>query len=220
MEQIPFGTDDFAENPEPRVPCLLLLDLSSSMNGKPIAELNNGLITFKDELSADSLAAKRVEVGIVSFGQEVKIECEFTTANAFQPPQFTVSGMTPMGEAVQRGLDLLENRKQQYKANGIAYYRPWAFLISDGAPNDEGWQSAASRSKESDAKGTIALFAVGVEGANVEVLSLFTNREVLRLVDLRFRDLFLWLSSSLKSVSQSTPGDKVVLEAPTGWATV
>ncbi len=32
-EQVPFGTDSFADNPEPRCPCLLLLDISGSMSG-------------------------------------------------------------------------------------------------------------------------------------------------------------------------------------------
>ena len=40
FEQVPFGTDNFADNPEPRCPCLLLLDTSGSMAGTPIAELN------------------------------------------------------------------------------------------------------------------------------------------------------------------------------------
>lgn len=38
-------------NPEPRCPCVLLLDTSGSMNGSPISELNKGLQVFKDELS-------------------------------------------------------------------------------------------------------------------------------------------------------------------------
>ena len=42
-EQISFGTTDFADNPEPRCPCLLLLDVSSSMKGQPIVELYAGL---------------------------------------------------------------------------------------------------------------------------------------------------------------------------------
>jgi uncharacterized protein with von Willebrand factor type A (vWA) domain len=40
VTQKPFGTDDFALNPEPRCPCLLLLDVSGSMAGEPITELN------------------------------------------------------------------------------------------------------------------------------------------------------------------------------------
>ncbi len=49
-EQITFATSDFASNPEPRCPCILLLDVSGSMNGRPINELNAGLVTFRDEL--------------------------------------------------------------------------------------------------------------------------------------------------------------------------
>jgi hypothetical protein len=40
LEQVPFGEVDFAENPEPRCPCLLLLDTSASMRGRKIDELN------------------------------------------------------------------------------------------------------------------------------------------------------------------------------------
>ena len=61
LEQIPFGGAEFAENPEPRCPCLLLLDTSGSMNGTPIQDLNAGLSTFRDAIAADSLALKRVE---------------------------------------------------------------------------------------------------------------------------------------------------------------
>lgn len=78
-EQISFGTAEFADNPEPRCPCLLLLDVSGSMGGQPIAELDAGLTTFKDELAADTLAMKRVEVGIVTFGP-VHIESPFQGA--------------------------------------------------------------------------------------------------------------------------------------------
>ena len=47
MDQTPFGptTDDFVSNPEPRVPCILLLDVSSSMTGQPLLHLSEGLRT-------------------------------------------------------------------------------------------------------------------------------------------------------------------------------
>jgi len=43
FEQVPFDAAGFADNPEPRCPCLLLLDTSGSMQGRPISELNAGL---------------------------------------------------------------------------------------------------------------------------------------------------------------------------------
>ena len=62
-----FGSVEFAENPEPRVPCVLVVDTSTSMHGPRIDELNKGLQSYRDELQADPLAAKRVEVAIVTF---------------------------------------------------------------------------------------------------------------------------------------------------------
>jgi uncharacterized protein YegL len=80
LEQRPFtDTDfaDFAENPEPRCPCLLLLDTSRSMAGNAIGQLNAGLAAFKEQLSSDGLASKRVELGIITFGP-IAVEAEFT----------------------------------------------------------------------------------------------------------------------------------------------
>ena len=68
LEQIPFSDVEFADNPEPRCPCVLLLDTSYSMSGEKIAELNRGLERFAEELRSDAMTAKRVEVAIVSFG--------------------------------------------------------------------------------------------------------------------------------------------------------
>lgn len=217
-EQIAFGTTNFADNPEPRCPCLLLLDVSGSMQGQPISELNAGLITFKDELAADALAMKRVEVGIVTFGP-VQVALPFQGATEFYPPTLSAQGLTPMGAAIEQGLDMLRQRKNEYRANGISYYRPWVFLITDGGPTDE-WQPAAAEVREGENSKSFAFFAVGVQGANMDILSQISVREPLRLDGLRFRDLFMWLSTSLRAVSQSTPGMEVPLQSPQGWASV
>jgi len=217
-EQVAFGTDNFADNPEPRCPCLLLLDTSGSMGGAPIAELNAGLIGFKDELVTDSLAMKRVEVAVISFGP-VNIQNSFHTAPNFFPPNLSANGDTPMGAAIKQGLDLVRQRKDEYKANGISYYKPWVFLITDGSPTDE-WQSAAALVREGENSGSFAFFAVGVAGANMDALRQISVREPLRLDGLKFRELFQWLSNSMKSVSQSVPGTVVPIQSPQGWAEV
>jgi uncharacterized protein YegL len=222
LEQVPFGASaDFADNPEPRCPCLLLLDTSGSMRGKPIDELNAGIRVFKDELSADSMASKRVEVAIVGFGP-VQIVTDFQTADVFQRPTLETTGDTPMGAAIQTGLTMLEQRKQAYRSNGVSFYRPWVFLITNGAPTDP-WQEAAANVKAGEAASHFSFFAVGVEGARLGILREITAREPLKLKELRFRDLFVWLSNSLGSVSRSSVGDKVELQnpvAPQGWASV
>ena len=222
MDQVPFGESaEFALNTEPRCPCLLLLDTSGSMRGKPLDELNAGIRQFKDELFADEMAQKRVEIAILGFGP-VRVLSEFQTPDVFEPPTLTATGDTPIGAAIEAGLALLDQRKQSYKNNGVSYYRPWIFLITDGGPTDY-WQAAAEKVKAGEAANSFSFFSVGVEGARMDILAQITTREPLKLQALRFRDLFSWLSNSLGSVSKSKVGTSVALDnpaAPGGWGSV
>lgn len=217
---IDFNKVEFNKNPEPRCPCVLLLDTSGSMSGKPIEELNQGLRIFRDALLQDDLALLRVDVAIITFGP-VQVIQDFVTANQFEPPNLVSGGDTPMGTAINLALDKIDERKQVYKDHGISYYRPWIFLITDGGPTDGVvWVRAAERVKEWEAGKKAAFFAIGIAGADMNVLGKISSRQPLKLQGLNFREMFNWLSSSLTNVSRSQPGDEVALQTPMGWASV
>ena len=213
---------EFAENPEPRCPCVLLLDTSGSMSGERIAALNEGLQTFRNDLLQDNLAGKRVELAIVTFDSNVHIEQDFTTVENFHPPVLTAQGLTFTASGINKALDLLQERKRQYKNNGISYYRPWVSLITDGAPyGEEDYLLAqvAQRVKEEEANKRVAFFAVGVEGADMNILQQISVRSPIKLKGLNFREMFVWLSASMQRVSHSKPDEQVPL-SPVGWGLV
>lgn len=220
LEQTPFaGGEEFVDNPEPRCPVVLLLDTSASMAGDKIDALNAGLLRFHEELSMDPLAMKRVELAVVTFGP-VAVRSECVTAEAFQPPFLEAEGNTPMGAAVLRAIDLLRARKAAYREAGTPFYRPWIFLITDGAPTDQ-VAEAARRVAAGEAAREFMFFAVGVEDADMEALKKLSVRAPLLLKGLAFRELFAWLSNSLGAVSRSRTSDAAPLvnpAAPDGWA--
>ena len=242
---------EFADNPEPRCACLMLLDTSGSMgtieggdyqdlgytytqDGQTfraasgghtrIGELNGGLQVYKSSLAEDPLAAKRVEVSVITFGGRVETVCDFTTVDNFVPPVLRADGGTPMGAAISAALDALEQRKLSYKANRINYYRPWVFLLTDGEPTDD-WSAAAERIRRLESQRAIAFFPIGVGSANMELLAQLSETRPKKLSGLKFRELFQWLSRSQLAVSRSRPGgetgsDRVALPATTGWEAI
>jgi uncharacterized protein YegL len=211
------------DNSEQRTPLALVLDCSGSMSGEPIAQLNQGLALLEQELKGDTIAAKRVRLLVVKFGgyDDAQIAGEWIDAMEFVAPTLDANGTTPTGAAVDLALAKIEEEKQRFKQAGVAYTRPWLFLMSDGEPTDD-WQAAAGRCRQAEQAHKVAVFPIAVgEDANAATLGEFSGKgtaAVKRLHGLKFRELFLWLSASMKVVSQSRPGGQVQLPTTDNWS--
>lgn len=217
--------EDLVNNPTARVPVCLCLDTSGSMDGQPINELNEGVRLFYEAIKEDETALYSAEISIVTFGGN-NAECIADFASLeLQPnaPKLLASGMTPMGEAVNMALDLLERRKDEYKDRGVDYYQPWLVLMTDGEPNGDKSElsRAINRTVELVNQKKLTVFPIGIGAyADMNVLGQFSpKRPPLKLQGLKFREFFAWLSKSVSKTSQSTPGESVKLdvEGIKGW---
>lgn len=157
------------------VACVLLLDVSGSMdierNGiKGITELNKGIRVFKEETLKlnGPTKSKAIDIAVITFGGEVKVEQSFGPINDMNIREFHAGGQTPMAEAIDMGLNLLRARKEDYKKNGTAYYRPWMVCITDGKPegDDEEYKIEKIKSiiKEEEARKGVITYCFGVPG--------------------------------------------------------
>jgi len=215
--------NDLIDNPTPRCSCMLVLDVSHSMNGAPIQELNEGVRQFLDEVKKDDFARYSVEVGIITFGGKVTRKMSLGPLDNAQWDGAEATGATPMGEAVQAAIDDLKGRAKEYKEAGLAHYRPWLVMMTDGIPTD--WYSeAAARLKKLGEDKKMVVFGIGIgDGCDMDVLAEFCpdNRPPKKLDGFKFKDFFAWLSASMSQVSQSTPGtDTVKLPPPDSWTEI
>ena len=207
---------EFVDNPEPRCPCVLLLDVSGSMAGRRIEMLNFALSGFRDSVNNDQLAALRAEIAIVSFDHRVSVVQDFITADDFSPPRFSAGGGTRIAGAALQAFEMLDRRKREYRANGIPYYRPLVFLITDGYPEHDTHEEiaeAARRIAEQEAGRHAAFFAFGIEGADMDALAALSpsNRPPMALHEAQINGIFQWLANSVSSISTSAPGQRVRL---------
>ena len=211
------------DNPSVRCPVMLLLDTSGSMNGYPIQALNRGVNQFFEEIQSDEIARFSVETSIITFGGRVKKVLPFTVGvEKINTPGFSARGMTPLGEALDLAINEIKKQRDFYKENGISAYKPWIIVMSDGMPNDN-WHSAAEKAKAQSDAGQLIYLGVGV-GNNIDMnyfsKLLPANRPPKKLDGLKFVEFFQWLSDSLKSVSQSAPGQQVNIPSTSGWESI
>ena len=209
------------DNSSQRLPCVVLVDGSSSMDGKAINNLNEGLKVLEAELKADDVASLRVQLLIVRIGghSDVETVIDWTDAIDFIAPNIEANGTTPLGKGVEHSLKKIEEQKEKYKQNQIPYNRPWLFIITDGSPTDNGWERCATKAVEAETKGKVVIFPIGTEGADFDTLNQFSSRGAMMLQHLNFKELFVWLSQSVSAGSQTEVDSTAQLPAA-NWGVV
>lgn len=222
-----------AEGIEPmleRTPTVLLLDTSGSMaeatqatdgTSKPkIAQLNEGLETFHREVSEKEHAKKRVDVAVVTFGDEPFVTQEFTSIEDWTPSTLSEGGRTPMGGAIELAIELVDDRKEFYRENGIQYNRPLLWLLTDGEPtdmqpDDSAWNTVQGLLEDGTRNNRFEFFAMGVGGAQMDTLNELvaepTGRPAFRIKEGMFLEYFQFLSNSLETASDPASGDSFTM---------
>lgn len=198
---------------EPHLACVLLLDTSGSMNeNNAIESLNQGVNAFIKQTSMDEMAKKRVDVAIIAFDDEPRVEMDFTPISQMEPVHLIAGGCTAMGAAINMAIDKVKERNRFYADLGIQVYKPWIFMITDGAPTDD-ITAAAQRIQEEENKGQhgkLKFFALGVKGYDKNTLFKLSKR-VMELEDTDFTGIFNWLSESMCAISVSRVGEALQL---------
>lgn len=203
-----------------RTPLVLVVDASISMEfdphtgSDPIGEVNRGLKLFERELKDDLIAKDRARILVIRAGGDVTNATEWNDGSDFAAPSLVAGGHTPLGEAMDLALRQCRDQKSRIEASGVASTLPYIMLLSDGEPNDDGWEDIARACRRAEAAGEVFVLPFGTKEANLEKLRQFTNASAFRLEDNSFQEFFRFIARTMKSVTRSKPGDKLRLELP------
>lgn len=210
-----FG-DSISVPNEPHLACVLLLDVSGSMDGDSINSLNNAIAMFKEQVCKDEIAKKRVDISIITFSDSAEIVQDFVPVGAMSTVRLSAGGRTNMADGINVAIDKLKERNHLYNRMGVPCFKPWIFMITDGYSTSEDYMMdmVANRIAEEENKGSVGklkFWAIGVDNYSKKELFKLTKR-VVELKEHNFTGIFDWLSDSMTAISNSTVSENVMLD--------
>lgn len=132
---------EFAAQPKRILPVILLTDISSSMRDC-IGELNTAIKDMLNTLKEQESLKAEIHISFITFGNGgANLHTTLMPVNNIKFYDFVEGGMTPLGGALRIAKNMVENRGVIPSTS----YAPIILLLSDGAPNDDGWENELNR---------------------------------------------------------------------------
>ena len=200
-----------------RLPVYFLVDVSESMVGEPIEQVQNGMRTIIQELRSDPYALETVFVSVIAFAGKAKSLSPLTELYKFYPPVFPIGGGTSLGEAMNFLMDDLDKSVQKTTMEMKGDWKPIIFLFTDGTPTDNPSSAFDRWNKSYRRHNNLIAISIG-DNVDTGMLSQISDH-VLRLNQTdsqSFQQFFKWVTASIKtsSISVTDTGNDDVKLAP------
>ena len=200
---MPFDPSKFTAPKAKPLPVILLLDVSGSMSGEKIQNLNDAVRDMLNTFSDNENGEIEIHVAIITFGAQVKLHQPLASASTVHWQDLSADGMTPLGTALQMAKAMIVDKD----IVPSRAYRPTVVLVSDGGPNDE-WQRPLSMFINDGRSGKCDRMAMAI-GANADeaVLEKFiegTSNQLLYAENAKqLRDAFKFITMSVTTRTNS-----------------
>lgn len=203
-----------------RLPIYFLVDISESMVGVPIEQVQEGMRTIIQNLRVDPYALETVFVSIIAFAGKAKVLSPLTELYKFYPPTFPIGGGTSLGKGLECLMDDMDKNIQKTTLERKGDWKPIIFLFTDGNPTDDYARSFRRWNKKYRDHCNLVAVSIG-DNVNVLTLAQITN-DILLLKETdheSFSKFFKWVTASIKTTSMSVGEgntDEIKLAPTTG----
>lgn len=201
-----------------RLPVYFLVDVSESMVGEPIQQVQDGMRAIVQELRTDPYALETVFVSVIAFAGKAKSISPLTELYKFYPPTFPIGGGTSLGSAMEFLMNDMDSSLVKTTTEQKGDWKPIIFLFTDGNPTDDTSRAISRWNNSYKRKTNLVAISIG-DNVNTQLLGQMTEN-VLRLTntdEMSFKAFFKWVTASIKttSVSVTDQGIDDVKLAPT-----
>lgn len=187
-----------------RLPIYFLIDISESMVGDPIQQVEEGLATIIKELKTDPYSIETVWVSIIVFAGQPKTIVPLQEIINFYPPKFPIGSGTSLSKGL--GHLMYELRRNlvttTYEKKGD--WKPIVFLFTDGVPTDDSDIAIAEWKQNWQKTANMVAVSFGEE-TDMHMLSELTEN-VLHFKNTdsnSYKTFFKWVTDSIKTSSIS-----------------
>ena len=187
-----------------RLPIYFLIDISESMVGEPIQQVEEGLSTIIQALKTDPVAIETVYVSVIVFAGQAKTLIPLQEIMNFYPPKFPIGSGTSLSNGLGHLMYELRRNIIKTTAEQKGDWKPIIFLFTDGVPTDD--TSAAIREWKSNWQRSSNMVAISFgEETDNNVLAQLTDHVLLfknTNAD-SYKEFFKWVTASIKTSSVS-----------------
>ena len=120
-----------------RLPIFLLLDVSESMIGDNLRQLQQGLERLVTKLRTDPHALETVYLSTIVFAGKPRTLTPLTELMLFYPPRLPVGSGTSLGGALMHLMDEIDRTVVKSTSDKKGDWKPVVYLMTDGKPTDD-----------------------------------------------------------------------------------
>lgn len=187
-----------------RLPIYFLVDISESMVGEPIEQVQDGIATIIRELKTDPYALETVWVSIIGFAGRSKVLTPLQDVITFYPPKIPIGSGTSLSSGLNELMNAIDGEvtKTTYEKKGD--WKPIVFLFTDGIPTDNSDKEIDRWNNNYRNKANLVIISIG-ENTNYNLLGRLSDN-VLQFnnTDTNFyTEFFKWVTASIKATSEN-----------------
>lgn len=152
------------------LPTYLVIDASTSMQPHQNT-LNRTLAQLHATISESPRVSEFAHMSLIAFSTDAHLIIEMTDLDRIQAmPEVVCNGLTNYSAAFDLVRARIDTDVDELRALGMAVLRPVMFLLTDGAPTDEGWHNAFRRLIDRSWPRYPHVISYGFGAANPDVL--------------------------------------------------